>query len=73
MIFVVFLIKQQQIHCSLKFGKSSFKVWQKYCFKVKKFGKSSFKFGKSSFLKSESLAMRGLEGGLKAFKSFLKE
>jgi len=28
---------------------------------------------KSSFLKSESLASRGLEGGLKAFKSFLKE
>ena len=28
---------------------------------------------KSSFLKSESLASRGLEGGLKAFKSFLKD
>ena len=29
--------------------------------------------GKSTFLKSESLAVLGLEGGLKAFKSFLKE
>jgi len=29
--------------------------------------------GKSTFLKSESLARYGLEGGLKAFKSFLKD
>jgi len=28
---------------------------------------------KSSFLKPESLAIRGLERGLKAFKSFLKD
>jgi hypothetical protein len=28
---------------------------------------------KSSFLKSESIAVYGFKGGLKAFKSFLKE
>ena len=31
-----------------------------------------FKHGICSFLKSESIGIRGLEGGLKAFKSFLK-
>jgi hypothetical protein len=29
--------------------------------------------GKSTFLKFESLTAHGLEGGLKAFKSFLKD